>query len=876
MGSARRKQAAVVLWVLAGLCPCAPALNPSLDISQYAHTSWTIREGFFKGWITAMAQTADGYLWLGTEFGLLRFDGVRPAPWTPPGSERLPSPSILRLLAARDGTLWIGTGAGLVSWNGSQLTHYPQLEGQRVGLILDDRDGTVWTGGVSAGTGRLCAIRAGKAECFGQDGSLGRAVLCLYEDRKGNLWAGAFSGLWLWKPGPPKYYPMPEMLNEVFENDDGELLMLMPGGVRRLESGKARPYPMGGPSIPRHVLRDRDGGLWIGTSGQGLLHVHHGRTDAFSRTDGLSADAVFGFFEDREGNIWVSTYGGLDRFRELPVVSLSAKQGLSGDSVSSVLAARDGSIWLSGRNGLDRWKNGQVTTFRKAQGLPDDGPHSLFQDKSGRIWAFSLHGCAYFEDGRFVAVRDVPGGYMPAIAADADNLWVSADTGLLRLLEGRLVEQFPWPRLGRQGQAIAFAADRGRGGLWLGFVGGGVSYFKDGQVRRSYTGADGLGEGYVTDLRLETDGTLWASTQNGLSLIKEEHVTTLTSRNGLPCDQVHWSVEADDRSTWLYMACGLVRIARADLDAWMAGALRKIPVTVLEGSDGVTTHASPGSMSPRVAKSIDGRIWFVSYDGISVVDPRHLPVNKLPPPVHIESIIADDKPYELRPGMRLPANVRSLRIDYTALSLVAPEKIHFKYMLDGQDRRLARSGQRTPGEVHQPSAAQVPLPRHRLQQQRRVERNRRHAGVLHRAGVLSDRVVLRVVRGRLSGHALGAVPAAAVSDPAGVQRAVGRARGGADARRAGAARYAPAELSGFADPDAGRAQHFRPAPGKGRAKPRQSHYHGRGGRRRGAQRDPGLARPSGRRRRSRATAHGGRPGAGALRGGAGESTGLRA
>ena len=384
--------------------------------------------------------------------------------------------------------------------------------------------------------------------------------------------------------------------------------------------------------------------------------------------------------------VWVSTYGGLDRFRELPVVSLSAKQGLSGDSVSSVLAARDGSIWLSGRNGLDRWENGQVKTFRKAQGLPDDGPHSLFQDNSGRIWAFSPHGCAYFEDGRFVAARDVPGGYMPAIAGDADNLWVSAVSGLLRVLHGRLVEQFPWPRLGGRGQAIAVAADRGHGGLWLGFVGGSVGYFKDGQVSRWYTGADGLGEGFVIDLRLETDGTLWASTQNGLSVIKQEHITTLTSRNGLPCDQVHWSVEADDRSTWLYMACGLARIARADLDDWLADATRKIPVTVLEGSDGVTAHASPGRMSPRVAKSSDGRIWFVSFDGISLVDPRHLPFNKLPPPVHVERIVVDDKPYEIRPGMRLPAKVREVTIDYTALSLVAPEKVHFKYKLEGQDR----------------------------------------------------------------------------------------------------------------------------------------------------------------------------------------------
>src|ERR1035438_1205591 len=148
------------------------------------------------------------------------------------------------------------------------------LGGQAVASILEDRDGTVWAGGVPRlGTGRLCTIRAGKGECFGQDGSLGRGVLCLYEGRKGNLWAGAFSGLWLWKPRPPKRYPMPETISDLIESNEGELLMLMPGGVRRLESGKARPYPMGGPSIPRTALNDRDGGLWIGTPGQGLLHV---------------------------------------------------------------------------------------------------------------------------------------------------------------------------------------------------------------------------------------------------------------------------------------------------------------------------------------------------------------------------------------------------------------------------------------------------------------------------------------------------------------------------------------------------------------------------------------------------------------------------
>jgi signal transduction histidine kinase len=148
---------------------------------------------------------------------------------------------------------------------------------------------------------------------------------------------------------------------------------------------------------------------------------------------------------------------------------------------------------------------------------------------------------------------------------------------------------------------------------------------------------------------------------------------------------VYWSISDDDRSMWLYMPCGLVRIARAEIDAWLKDPKRRILSTVFDGSDGVRTHAFSGYAGPRVAKSTDGKIWFVSFDGISVFDPQHLPVNKLRPPVHIESIMADDKPYELRPGMRLPANPHYVTIDYTALSLTVPEKVHFKYKLEGQD-----------------------------------------------------------------------------------------------------------------------------------------------------------------------------------------------
>ena len=191
----------VLLW-----CPHALALDPSLDVNQYEHTAWTYRDGFLQGAVNVITQTPDGYLWLGTQSGVVRFDGVRAVPLALPPGQQLPSTAIGALLAARDGTLWIGTLDGLASWKNGQLTEYPALARRTVLTLVEDRDGTVWAGGFVGPTGILCAIRGGSTTCYGDDGSLGGAVASLYEDRDGNLWVGAATGLWRWRPGPPTRY----------------------------------------------------------------------------------------------------------------------------------------------------------------------------------------------------------------------------------------------------------------------------------------------------------------------------------------------------------------------------------------------------------------------------------------------------------------------------------------------------------------------------------------------------------------------------------------------------------------------------------------------------------------------------------------------
>ena len=181
--------------------------------------------------------------------------------------------------------------------------------------------------------------------------------------------------------------------------------------------------------------------------------------------------------------------------------------------------------------------------------------------------------------------------------------------------------------------------------------------------------------------------------EGGLSRIKDGRIATLTTKNGLPCDAIHWSIEDDDRSLWLYTACGLVRIARSELDAWIADPSRRVQPTVWDAADGVTLRSvSPASFGPPVTKSTDGKIWIMPGEGIQVVDPRHLADNKLPPPVHIEQIVADNKTYWQNlpdapvPKLRLPPRIRDLEIDYVGLSLVAPEKMKFRVKLEGQDK----------------------------------------------------------------------------------------------------------------------------------------------------------------------------------------------
>ena len=676
----------------------AVSLDPGTALTQYGHTAWRVREGYFAGPPTAVTQTSDGFLWIGTQAGLIRFDGVRFMPWQPPAGSRLPSDQIAALLGSRDGSLWIGTFRGLARWQKGKLAVYARMG--RFSALLEDRQGTIWAGHTRAleEVPPLCRLAHGEFRCFRFANEYGlRYVGAVHEDRQGNIWLGGESGVCRWRPEKPDCYKIESLATlagkaGVFAlADDAEGNLVAGAGVAgawRLASGSWQRYA--GELEPEietaAMLSDRGSGLWIGTEGSGLLRRAQRETERFTRADGLSGDTVNDIFEDREGNVWVATFSGLDRFRDVKVATLTPREGLPGDIVQAVAASREGGIWVAERHGVIHLEKTGLSFYGASQGLPGYGPTSLHEDSRGRLWVGVDTGLTWREHGRFFPLRMPDGsnvGVVIAIVEDREgNLWVSTTDPsriLIRVRDQRVVEVFPEKRFGsglERAQVRAMAADP-KGGVWLGFDNAKLVFYRHGSFK-TYSVGDPR---WLLNSLLPDARGLWGTTSRGLGLLRNGRLSFLDTRTGLPCDNIEAAVSGEDGSLWLKTVCGLVRVPAGELDAWSEHPDRRVRARVWDAFDGVQAGLPP--FTPHAARSLDGRIWFAIETGVQVFDPKRTKDNAVPPPVQILRVVADGKGYEPEPGLRLPSLTRDLEIGYTALSLTIPEKVRFRYRLAG-------------------------------------------------------------------------------------------------------------------------------------------------------------------------------------------------
>jgi signal transduction histidine kinase/ligand-binding sensor domain-containing protein len=695
----------IVCFTMCCFVRAAFALDPHKAITQFVHTAWTEKDGAPAD-IEAITQTKDGYLWLGTPTGLFSFDGMRFARFQPRAGEDLSATLIRQLLATRDGSLWIVFFSGSVNrlLNG-HVTSYSEREGLPATFALVEcQDGSL-----IAGTARgLARFKDGIWKDVTREWHFpDKQARTIYFDRAGTLWVATENRI-VYRPSGQKQFVDPvdatgPPINFAEAPDD----TIWISDTARAAHTVGRSGDHGAMTEVRvgadWVLFDRNGGLWVGSAGDGLRRVAHPNgikghqiaqfgpeAEQFTAKDGLSGNFVHTLFEDREGNIWSGSTLGLDRFREGVFTPVSIPHS---DMPRGILGTRDGKLWTFGESETLR-----VSPPGDHEVVPQGGQTSIFEDESG-VLAVHFGYLSWFQQGRIdhvISFEDSHSGrvalrHLLGVARDREGgIWLfDRDQGLFRLANGALIKVAnQWEQVYPAGVLYSDRSDR----IWVGQYGQVALYYHG--KSQIFGTTDGVPPGTVCAIYHDRAGNVWAGGRGGLSKFENGRFHPLAKPNGLPAQSIYGMAEDDDGYWWIAADVGVLRIPAGELDRAVANPDYRIRYESFNTFDGLPGSPRSPFPMPKVARTADGRIWFATNNGIAYVDPRRIPKNDLPPPVHVETVKAGDRVLPPANGIVLTHNANNIEVDYTALSLSIPERVLFRYKLEDHDKEWQEPGTR--------------------------------------------------------------------------------------------------------------------------------------------------------------------------------------
>ena len=711
-----------------GPLPERPAfgLDPNTLPTQYLHADW--QDELPQNSVQAILQTRDGYLWLGTQDGLARFDGVRFVEVLA-SAEQAPAIADVRALAqGDDGRLWIGTrGGGLMVYQDGRIRPARSeaddpAAGPRplvIYALAHGRDGSLWMGTRSFGVVRFDGDRFQSWST--EQGLASERVLAVVEDSRGDLWAGLAEGglVRIDDSGASSVGTGilgGETIVSLFEDHRRTLWIGTRGsGLFRLdEDRRSPPRPVSGAETLTvlAMTEDEDGNLWLATYGDGLLRWHEEGSDAVDTAAGLSSDDVLSVFEDREGNLWVGTEGGgLNRLRDGVFKTYGRPEGLLSDQTWTVLEDREGVVWVGTEGGgLARLDHGRVTNLTRDHGLSTDSVTALLRNRSGALWVGSRgQGIQVLEDPTLRPAAPQRFDTVPGFASDtvlamlqdrSGTVWLGTPRrGLARFSGGRFDPVPEFPEL--HGELVLALAERADGSLAVG-TGSGLRLLGGQGSRQSPNIALELAGEAIFALYADPRDSLWIGTYGGgLHRLQNGRLHTFRRRDGLLSDVVLSILEDDRENLWLGSNQGVFRLAKGDLDAFARGELQRIPAVTYGKTHGLRSPECNGGYQPAGWKDRAGRLWFPTIRGVAVVDPENLVVNEVPPGVVIEEFQVDGSEGERLP---FPAGSERFEFRYTGISLSAPEEVRFRYRLEGYDRDWIDAGrQRRATYTHLPA-----------------------------------------------------------------------------------------------------------------------------------------------------------------------------
>ena len=714
-----------------------------LGAHDYIVDTWQAEDGLPQNSVTAVAQTRDGYLWVGTQDGLARFDGVRFVLFDVHNTPAIRNSRIVQLFEDRKGALWIGTeDAGLVRLERRQLTAFSAphrgTAHNYARMLCDDAGGELW---MASCENQLLCWREGALTVPSTHWNLaGTSVSAVAGDLTGQVWVGTDQELAVWRDG---------VMEKVWGRDQEEgfrvefLTTSRAGGCWVVANGRLRRFHAGkwAADLGKYAWtnravyglhEDHNGQVWVATMGDGLFRYStNGAVLRLTTREGLPTDSVRCVAEDREGNVWVGTEGGgLCRLKPAIFRTYGRREGLSSDQVQAVHEDDEGALWIgTNGDGLNRMKDDQVEGFGLAQGLGNGHVWSVLRDRRGAVWAGTWAGLFKREHDQFADASDyvIIGGSVTALYEDSRGvLWVGQQTlgGLACWRDGQPTAiKIPGTAAGHD---VRVLTEDSEGAVWIGTNGDGLYRLKNGQFTR-FGIAEGLGSETVWCLFADRDGTLWIGTAHGgLSRWRHGKITTCTPRNGLINDVICQILDDHRGQLWLGSHGGVFSVPKDELNRFADGESQTVRCLVFTKADGLPSMECSGRFQPSGCESRDGRLWFPTVKGLAVVDPAKVRLNPLPPSVVIEEAVVDEvvepldrtaaEPVGARadfagqsPGqsakLRVGPGKQQFEFRFTGLSLTAPQKVRFKYRLEGLEanwvdagsRRVAHYGYLPPG-----------------------------------------------------------------------------------------------------------------------------------------------------------------------------------
>jgi ligand-binding sensor domain-containing protein/signal transduction histidine kinase len=668
---------------------------------------WGVQQGLPNNALASVLQTRDGYLWIATWAGIVRFDGVR---FTRVAAN-LPNDHARVLFEDRDGAVWIGVaGTGLSRWRESGVQTFTPatgLAGSDVRAIVQDGAGRIWAGtenGVS-----IIDAHGGVRTLHSADGLPDDAINALSTASDGGVWVATPRGVCHVGADTQRCTAdaaIDGRVDAIIEDRAGRLWAGTPDGISVIGDESEHPACRGsclrGEAITA-LLQTRDGDLWAGLGTSGVARIDAHGIERFGVAQGLPAGSIVGLREDAEGSIWVAVYnGGLARIKRKRVTTLSTDDGLPAQVVGSIVQDRNGDIWAGTQCGAVSILTGTRFVPQFAAAMRGACAWVLWPARDGALWIGTRGSGLYrWADGRldhFGAPGALSDGHIAALFEDRDGtIWIGTEFGGVHTFShGTLSRSFDAKDGVATGYVASFAQDRD-GRVWIGSNANGLSVFEHGRFR-ILPPEESPPTRNIAGLLVDSRGDLWiGSAASGLFRRRNGRYQPFGIEQGLGDRLVAVMIEDTDANLWVGTAHGISRLSRERIEAVAAGRAASLDPIIVDRSDGMrNTEGSGGGLDPSGMRDRDGRLWFSTIDGIAVIDPKSFATNRVAPPVVVEDTVLDNQPARKRAdgSIEVPAGTTAIEVAYTAFSFVAPAKVRFKYRLRGYEPAWHDAGPR--------------------------------------------------------------------------------------------------------------------------------------------------------------------------------------